>query len=63
MKKKERLKYEKILRDLTLMSDTFSAEIFKHKECAEHLLRTLMRDETDRCETCGSTEGNHQYVG
>ena len=48
MKKKERLKYEKILRDLTLMSDTFSAEIFKNKECAQHLFRTLLQDESIR---------------
>ena len=48
MKKKDKIRYEEALRELTLMSDTFSAEIFKHKECAEHLLRTLLRDETIR---------------
>ena len=40
MNKKERLEYEKILRDLTLMSDTFSAEVLHTKNvqntCCAH---------------------------
>ena len=30
------------------MSNKFAMEVFKHKECAEHLLRTLLKDEIIR---------------
>ncbi len=48
MKRKLRQRYEKTLDELTLMSNKFAMEVFKHKECAEHLLRTLLKDEIIR---------------
>lgn len=46
MKKKHRQRYEKALRDLTLMSDTFASQVFQHKECIEHFLGTLLKDDS-----------------
>lgn len=48
MKNKYRKRYEKTLDELTLMSNKFAMEVFKNKECAEHLLRTLLKEETIR---------------
>lgn len=48
MKRKLRQRYEKTIDELTLMSNKFAMEVFKHKECTEHLLRTLLKDEIIR---------------
>ena len=35
-------KYRGILKDLTIMSDMFMRNVFKKRECIEHVLRIIM---------------------
>ena len=35
-------RYKGILKDLTIMSDVFMRNVFKKRECIEHVLRIIM---------------------
>ena len=53
-------RYREIIKNFTLMSDTFMRNVFKHIECVEYVLQVIMGKKDLRVVVSRRTKGHHR---